>query len=236
MALLDVRSVSFYKENRAILDNLDLSVQRGEIHALLGSNGTGKSTLARLVMGCSGYEPSAGDIVFDNQVINGLTLYERARLGVTMAWQEPARFEGLGVWSFLALGKPGIEPSVYLQKVGLDPELYKNRMLDKNLSGGERKRIELASILAMQPRLAILDEPASGIDLLSIGEIAEVIQSLKGDGTSILLISHREEIARIADRASYLCKGKIICTGAPDEIAEKYKSRACHTCNGVVCR
>ncbi|MGD8568255.1 MAG: ATP-binding cassette domain-containing protein, partial [Gammaproteobacteria bacterium] len=97
MALLDVRSVSFYKENRAILDNLDLSVQRGEIHALLGSNGTGKSTLARLVMGCSGYEPSAGDIVFDNQVINGLTLYERARLGVTMAWQEPARFEGLGV-------------------------------------------------------------------------------------------------------------------------------------------
>jgi Fe-S cluster assembly ATP-binding protein len=169
-------------------------------------------------------------------VINGLTLYERARLGVTMAWQEPARFEGLGVWSFLALGKPGIEPSVYLQKVGLDPELYKNRMLDKNLSGGERKRIELASILAMQPRLAILDEPASGIDLLSIGEIAEVIQSLKGDGTSILLISHREEIARIADRASYLCKGKIICTGAPDEIAEKYKSRACHTCNGVVCR
>ena len=236
MALLEVRSLSFHVENKAILEELDFSVSANEIHALLGSNGTGKSTLAQLIMGCSGYQPSAGEIIFDQQVINDLPLFERARLGITMAWQEPARFEGLGVWNFLALGKPGVQPPAYLERVGLDPDLYIGRVLDKTLSGGERKRIELASILAMQPRLAILDEPASGIDLLSIGEIAGVIQTLKRDGTSVVLISHREEIASIADRASYLCGGNIIYTGPPDQVAEQYKSRACGVCDGVICR
>ena len=236
MALLEVRSLSFVVNNRTILEDLDFSIEANEIHALLGSNGTGKSTLAQLIMGCTSYIPTSGDIIFNNQKINDLPLYQRARLGITMAWQEPARFEGLGVWKFIALGKAGIQPTIFLEQVGLDPDVYAGRTLDKTLSGGERKRIELASILAMHPRLAILDEPAAGIDMLSIGEMADVIQMLKQNGTSVMLISHREEIARIADRASYICGGKIIVTGPPDQVAEQYKSRSCTICNGVICR
>jgi Fe-S cluster assembly ATP-binding protein len=236
MALLEIRSLSFGVGNRTILDDLDFLIDKQEIHALLGSNGTGKSTLAQLIMGCSGYLPGAGKIIFDNQLINELPLYERARLGITMAWQEPARIEGVSVWDYLSLGKRGAEPAACLERVGLEPASYVGRLLDKTLSGGERKRIELASILALRPRLAILDEPASGIDLLSIGEIAGVILSLKREGSSVLLITHQEEIARIADRASYLCKGKIIDTGPPDQIAEQYKSRACKVCDGIICR
>jgi Fe-S cluster assembly ATP-binding protein len=236
MALLEVRSLSFIVNDKAILKNLDFSIEANEIRALLGSNGTGKSTLAQLIMGCTSYIPTSGDILFDNENINDLPLHERARLGITMAWQEPARFEGLGVWKFIALGKRGIQPSTFLERVGLDPDIYAGRSVDKTLSGGERKRIELASVLAMQPRLAILDEPASGIDMLSIGEIADVIQMLKQNGTSVMLITHREEIARIADRASYICGGKIIVTGSPDEVAEQYKSRRCTVCDGVICR
>jgi len=236
MALLDVRSLTFLAKDKAILEELNFSIESGEIHALLGSNGTGKSTLAYLIMGCSGYAPTRGSIVFNTITINKLPLHERARLGITLAWQEPARIEGLSVWQFIALGRQDVQAADFLRDVGLAPEEYLDRMVDKTLSGGERKRIELASVLAMQPRLAILDEPASGIDMLSIDEIAAVIKGLKRRGSAIMLITHREEMARIADRASYICGGKIIFTGAPQQVAERYKSRSCTQCNGVICR
>jgi Fe-S cluster assembly ATP-binding protein len=236
MALLEVRSLRFEVKDKTILEDLDFTIEAGEIHTLLGSNGTGKSTLAYLIMGCSGYTANKGDIMFDHRTINELPLHERARLGITLAWQEPARFEGLLVWQFIALSKQSIPAAVYLQEVGLAPAEYLERALDKTLSGGERKRIELASVLAMEPRLAILDEPASGIDMLSIDEIADVIQGLKRSGSAVVLITHREEMAYIADRASYICGGKIICTGPPQQVAERYKSRGCIKCNGVICR
>ena len=109
------------------------------------------------------------------------------------------------------------------------------RTIDKTLSGGQRKRIELASVLALKPKLAILDEPDSGIDLLSIGEISDVIQSCKVNGASVLLITHREEMLRIADRASQLCGGKIVLTASPAEVAQFYKSRRCTVCDGKEC-
>jgi Fe-S cluster assembly ATP-binding protein len=108
-------------------------------------------------------------------------------------------------------------------------------MLDKSLSGGQRKRIELASVLALKPRLAILDEPDSGIDLLSVQEIANVIHSLKDFHASVLLITHREEIARIADRASQLREGRIVFSGTPSEVAEHYKARRRNVCDGNRC-
>ena len=103
------------------------------------------------------------------------------------------------------------------------------------LSGGERKRIELASVLALKPEFAILDEPASGIDMLSIDEIVKVIQQLKADGATVLLITHRQEIARVADRASYLCGGRIMMTGEPDAVAEQFRTRRCVVCDGETC-
>jgi Fe-S cluster assembly ATP-binding protein len=108
-------------------------------------------------------------------------------------------------------------------------------MVDKTLSGGQRKRIELASVLALKPRLAILDEPDSGIDMLSVKEIVDVIYSFKEFQASVLLITHREEIARIADRASQLCGGRIVFSGSPSEVAEHYKTRRCIVCDGNQC-
>ncbi len=235
MALLEIDRLRFRVPERVVLDGVDLTVEAGEIHALVGTNGTGKSTLAYLVMGCEGYRPDAGEIRFDGRPIDALPLHERARMGITLAWQEPARFEGLSVGDFLRLGKSGVDAQDCLHHVGLAPTDYLNRMVDKTLSGGERKRIELASVLALAPRLVILDEPTAGIDLLSIGEIIGVIRTFKAHGAGVLLITHREEITRIADRASQLCGGRIVCSGIPEIVAANYRGRACLRCNGEEC-
>ena len=236
MALLAIHALSYEVRDKKILDGLDLALAEREIHALLGSNGTGKSTLACLIMGCAGYLPSGGEIRFQDQVINTLPLHQRAQLGITMTWQEPARFEGLRVADYLTLGSAvDRNPADSLRRVGLQPELYLDRAVDKTLSGGERKRIELASVLALQPRLAILDEPDSGIDMLSTQEIIDVIQALKQLGAGVLLITHRQEIARAADRASYLCGGRIVATGDPATVAEQYRTRRCLICDGEAC-
>ena len=235
MSILEINNLTFEVNNKKILDDFSLKLESSEIHALLGTNGTGKSTLAYLIMGCEGYKPTSGEVVFDSRVINDLKIHERAQLGISMAWQEPVRFEGISVKNYLALKNKEVNPSSYLELVGLHSELYLNRMVDKSLSGGERKRIELASILALNPKLAILDEPDSGIDMLSTQDIINVINVFKKNGSSVLLITHREEIALIADRASQMCYGKIVCSGEPQKVAEYYKSRKCLVCDGEVC-
>lgn len=235
MALLEIDRLSFRVPARAVLEGLDFSVAAGEIHALVGTNGTGKSTLAYLVMGCEGYRADAGEIRFDGQRIDALPLHERARLGITLAWQEPARFEGLSVGDYLRLGTGKVDAADCLRRVGMAPADYLNRMVDKTLSGGERKRIELASVLALAPRLVILDEPTAGIDLLSIREIMDVIGTFKTRGAAVLLITHREEVTRMADRASQLCGGRIVCSGDPETVAANYRGRVCQRCNGEEC-
>jgi Fe-S cluster assembly ATP-binding protein len=238
MPLLAITDLSFTAGRGPadpILERLSLSIDPGEVHALLGTNGTGKSTLASLIMGCEGFRPSGGEIRFDGSVINKLLIHERARLGITMAWQEPVRFEGICVEDYLCLKKPGLDPATCLELVGLNPSLYVKRLVDRSLSGGERKRIELASILALAPRLAILDEPDSGIDMLSIRDVINVIDAFRQKGTAVLLVTHREEISVLADRASQLCRGRIICSGDPKKVAEHYKARNCLICTGGEC-
>ena len=234
MPLLEIRQVTFIADNKPILDNLDLIIQEGEIHALIGTNGTGKSTLARLVMGCDGYHINSGEIIFAQQTIDQYSIQKRASLGISMVWQEPAYFEGISVRDYLNLNNQE-NLAECLISVGLNADDYLHRMLDKTMSGGERKRIELASMLALRPRLCILDEPVSGIDLLSIKNIISVIKQLQLQGSTVLLISHREEIASIADRASLLCGGKIILTDKPEKVIQTYKSRACIICDGQEC-
>jgi Fe-S cluster assembly ATP-binding protein len=119
------------------------------------------------------------------------------------------------VREYLTLGKPDFDPAPALQQVGLDPDRYLNRLVDKSLSGGERHRIELASVLSMNPKLAILDEPSAGIDMLSITHIIGIIRAVKAGGGSVILITHQEEVALNADRASQLCAGRIIFSGSP---------------------
>ena len=238
MALLEIKHLVFGigSDGKApILDGLSLAIEQNEVHALLGANGTGKSTLASLIMGCDGYRPASGEIRLGDVVVNDLVIHERARLGITMAWQEPVRFEGISVRDYLTLKRPAVDPARCLSLVGLAPERYLGRLVDKCLSGGERKRIELASVLALTPRLAVLDEPDSGIDMLSLQDVVNVITAFKRQGASVLLITHREEIAGIADRASQICRGKIICSGRPAAVAEHYKAKKCMTCASVEC-
>ena len=232
-ALLSIEGVGLSRGGNEILAGVDLAIEPGEIHSVLGRNGTGKTSLACLVMGLSGYELTRGRILFDGKDIAGLSISDRARAGITLAWQEPPRFEGVSVFDYLSLsadGKPDrLDPREALGLVGMEPDLYLNRMLDEGLSGGERKRIELASVLAMRPRLAMLDEPDSGIDSLSIDTIDRVIRTIVKRGAAVLLITHRENLAEIADRASAMCGGKILKTGQPDEIGRFFRNH-CEAC------
>jgi Fe-S cluster assembly ATP-binding protein len=201
-----------------ILDAVQLQVAPGEIHALLGVNGSGKSSLAYAVMGCADYQPDRGRIVFDGRDITGLPIPERARLGLTLAWQEPARFEGLLVGDYLTLARPDMTRGqlwAALSAVALAPEVYLPRPVDATLSGGERKRIELAAVFAMRARLAILDEPDSGVDVLSLDDIVRLVRRMADDGTTVLLITHRDEMATVATRASLLSAGRIVLTSNP---------------------
>jgi len=233
--LLEVKKLSYQVGTTMILDGLSLAIEAAEVHALLGTNGTGKSTLARIIMGCEGCHPAAGTILFEGQEILDRKIHERARLGITMAWQEPVRFEGISVAHYLTLKNKEVDPAHYLKMVGLEPSLYLQRMVDRSLSGGERKRIELGSILALHPKIALLDEPDSGIDMLSTRDIINVINAFKENGAAVLLITHKEEVAMIADTASQICRGRIFCSGAPAAVAASYKSRECLTCDGEVC-
>lgn len=239
--LLELSGLRLTLQGRLVLDELDLAIAPCEIHALLGANGSGKSSLACAIMGCEGYRPEAGSIRFDDRNIDGLPLHERARLGLTLAWQEPARFEGLKVAYYLTLGRrhaddgAAVDVEACLRRVGLEPADYANRMLDRTLSGGERKRIELAAVLAMRPRLAILDEPTAGIDLLSLDTLITLIEALRTGGCSVLLITHQAEVAAHADRASQLCGGRIVLQGETGLVLDHYRGRACRRCDGEIC-
>lgn len=234
-ALLELRGIGLRLGAKEVLCGLDLAIARGEMHVLLGANGSGKTSLAQLVMGCEGYAPSTGDVLFEGKCINALPIHERARLGITLAWQEPARFEGISVRAYLALGAGAGDPGHHLEAVGLAPSEYLHRPVDKTLSGGERKRIELASVLALRPRLAILDEPSAGIDLLSMDDIVRLIGAVRAAGMTVLLITHQEELALHADRASQLCGGRIVASGTPEEVTENYRARRCLRCDGEAC-
>jgi Fe-S cluster assembly ATP-binding protein len=233
-ALLEVTGMSLALGGRRLLDRVDLDVAAGELHVLLGANGAGKSSLAYAVMGCAGYQPDVGYIRFGGEDITALPIHERARRGLALAWQEPVRFEGLSVADYLAIGAEASDAARCLREVGLAPADYLGRTLDKTLSGGERKRIELAGVLTLRPRLAILDEPGAGIDFLSQDEISRVIQALTRQG-AVLLITHQEALAAGADRATQLCGGRVVCQGKPAAVIENYKARRCRRCDGETC-
>jgi Fe-S cluster assembly ATP-binding protein len=208
-----------------------LEIEEGKAHALVGPNGAGKSTLAYILMGLEGYREISGDIIFSGKSIKKLSVSQRAKLGITLAWQEPARFQGLKVEDYLkaSAGSEPEEISEALKKVGLAPEKYLMRAVDKTLSGGERKRIELASIICMKPRLVILDEPDSGVDVDALRKVFEVIDYLKSIGTTIIVITHNAQVLKRADCAYHLCDGKIIDKSEGGNVAE-YFTRRCKSC------
>ena len=184
-------------------------------------------------MGLSGYRDYTGDILFEGESIKNLSIDERAKKGIALSWQEPARFEGLTVKNFIKASANGGSDSLIndvLNKMGLDPTAYAHRAVDKTLSGGERKKLEMASILAMRPRFVMLDEPDSGIDVSSLENIFKALQILKRNGSTVILITHSLTVLKQADHAFLLCGGKIYDKGRADKIENFFEDK-CLICD-----
>ncbi|MFP4543050.1 MAG: ATP-binding cassette domain-containing protein [Candidatus Kapaibacterium sp.] len=233
MGRLQLKDIKIKLGEKQVLNGVTIDLWDGHIHAIVGPNGAGKSTLASIIMGREGYRHFEGDIIFDGVSIRDVPIDERARLGITMAWQEPARYEGLSVKAFImaaAKKKTNEVVDSALETVGLDPEKYRNRSVDKTLSGGERKKIELASILVMEPAIVMLDEPDSGIDVASLIKIFDVMRILKDKGSTIVLITHSETVLKEAEHAFLLCNGKLLKKGVTDSI-HSYFVDVCDSCD-----
>lgn len=231
--LLYLDDITVSRENgKKLLDKVTIKVGHGEITGVLGRNGAGKTTLAYTIMGLPSYKPDSGRIFFEGEDITDLSITERARLGITLAWQYPARYEGITVAEYLRLSRRDAtkrELEEALDFIQMEA-FYLDRFVDKALSGGERKRLELASVYLMRPKLAILDEPDSGVDMLAIGDVVRLFKRLADFGSSVLVITHRDDIASACDRAYLLCNGKVMLEGQPVAVKQYYMS-LCGPCS-----
>ena len=217
-----------------IVKNVSLDVEDGKFLVITGPNGGGKTTLAKLIMGLA--TPTGGQIFLDGEDITDLSITDRAKRGISYSFQQPPRFKGMKVSDLLtiAAGKAlsHDEACSYLTQVGLCARDYLNRDVDTSLSGGEVKRIEIATLLAKNSRLMIFDEPEAGIDLWSFARLTETFRELheKG-GRTILIISHQERIIRLADEIVLLANGEIAGRGTADELYPKLLSQTVAGCN-----
>ena len=217
-----------------IVKNVSLDVEDGKFLVITGPNGGGKTTLAKLIMGLA--TPTGGQIFLDGEDITGLSITDRAKRGISYSFQQPPRFKGMKVSDLLtiAAGKAlsHDEACSYLTQVGLCARDYLSRDVDTSLSGGEVKRIEIATLLAKNSRLMIFDEPEAGIDLWSFARLTETFRELhKKGGRTILIISHQERIIRLADEIILIANGEIAGRGTADELYPKLLSQTVAGCN-----
>lgn len=219
--MLELRNVSFEVDGKKILNNISLTIENNRFTVITGPNGGGKSTLAKLIMGIE--KPTEGTILFDGEDITDMSIDERAKRRIGYAFQQPPRFKGMSVRKLLSLAHgEDLDEEIccsYLTDVGLCSKDYLNRDVDASLSGGEVKRIEIASILARNLKLSIFDEPEAGIDLWSFAKLVETFQKLQKESMqSIILISHQERIMQLADEIIIIENGTIKTKGGRDEI------------------
>lgn len=219
--MIKLENVSFKKGNKSILKNINLEFMDNKLYAITGPNGSGKSTLAKIIMGIE--KPTEGKIYLNDIDITNLSIDERAKLKISYAFQQPITFKGITIHDLLKIAiKKEIdkkEACEYLSKVGLCAKEYIDREINNTLSGGELKRIEIASILATNPKIAIFDEPEAGIDLWSFQKLTNVFKSLKEEICGInIIITHQEKILNMADEIILMNDGRIIDLGKKEEI------------------
>lgn len=221
--MLELRDVSYHVDDdkgKDILNHINLKIE-DRFTAITGPNGGGKSTLAKMIAGI--IRPTEGQILLDGEDITELSITDRAKKGISFAFQQPVRFKGITVLDLIRLAA-GEKVSVdgackYLSEVGLCARDYINREVNSSLSGGELKRIEIATVMARGTKLSIFDEPEAGIDLWSFQNLIQVFEQMHEQTQgSIMIISHQERILNIADRIVVIADGSITAEGSKEEI------------------
>lgn len=221
LKLLELKDICFERNNKKILNHINMQIETNQFIAITGPNGSGKSTLAKIIMGIE--KPDQGQIVFQGKNITNLSIDERAKLGISFAFQQPVKFKGLTIYDLLKIAaKKNItkkEACEILSMVGLCAKDYIDREVNGSLSGGELKRIEIATVAVRETILTVFDEPEAGIDLWSFSNLIEIFENMRNKikGTT-LIISHQERILNIADEIILMKKGKIEKIGTSQEI------------------
>ena len=223
--MLELKNISFdvnaEGEEKEIIKDISLTVPDDQLIVITGPNGGGKSTLARLIAGIE--KPTSGKIFFNGEDITEKTITERAKLGISFAFQQPVKFKGIRVVDLIRLAKGRrisiAESCNYLSEVGLNAKDYIEREVNGSLSGGELKRIEIATILARASKLSIFDEPEAGIDLWSFQNLIQVFEGMRASihDSSIMIISHQERILNIADKIIVIKEGRLDVEGPKDD-------------------
>lgn len=223
--MLTLENISFDVKGeggeKEIIKNLSLTIDEGKFVVITGPNGGGKSTMAKLIAGI--YKPTSGRILFNGTDITEAGITERANMGISFAFQQPVRFKGVQVLDLIRLAAKkklsAADACQYLAEVGLCAKDYINREVNASLSGGELKRIEIATVLARNTQLSVFDEPEAGIDLWSFQNLIQVFERMReSTNGSILIISHQERILNIADEIVVIADGQIAKKGSRDEI------------------
>lgn len=223
--MLEVKNLVFHPLDngveKSIIEDISFSVEDGEMLVITGPNGGGKSTLAKLLMGIE--IPDSGTILMDGRDITDYSIAQRANIGIGFAFQQPPRFKGMTVKRLLSLAAgyelPENKCCDYLSGVGLCAKEYLDREVDNTLSGGEMKRLEIATVLAKPHKLCIFDEPEAGIDLWSFSMLVKQFEQLhKEKKKSLILISHQEKIIQMADRIMVVREGRIVSLGERETI------------------
>ena len=226
--MLTLENISFgvkdEKGEKEIIKNLNLSIGENKFVVITGPNGGGKSTLAKLIAGIE--KPVSGRILFDQEDITEKSITDRANMGISYAFQQPVRFKGIQVLDLIRLAAKrkmsAADACEYLSEVGLCAKDCINREVNASLSGGELKRIEIATVLARGTKLSVFDEPEAGIDLWSFQNLISVFERMRENTKgSILIISHQERILNIADEIVVIADGQISAQGSKDEILPK---------------